>query len=329
MPKIKIHNRTSLNLNLSLSHLVPIHFQNNLKPQETWEIKVGSVCRFTFECRQDEFNNRFSTIKSAQTIGLITITGATIGLVAIPLTVLGLAPIVGPSTVLAHLATNSFIVSAATPQVLGLTSWLASTFAKKTVYTLATERGIKEDELEETLKISSMVIDSIKYLTLSKSLIDLNQFGKVKNQKDKMVLKNKEFGVMGIMSCGTGDFLEVGCNWLKNKLEGDENGWIENMNYRMIEERNEENPNPNPNQDESESEFEESWTLIEKTKPDSPMPSSETFFKYGLVRGVYIGFGDDYEFEWREKISDDGNGKGKGNLYGFELWDLKSGSVLG
>ncbi|KAH9811886.1 hypothetical protein DFH28DRAFT_425642 [Melampsora americana] len=331
MPKIKIHNKTSISLNLSLSHLlVPLHFQNELKPKETWEIEVGSVW-FNFECRPDRVTNRFSAMRSAQTIGLITLTGASIGLVAIPLTVIGLAPIAGPSTALAHLATNSLLTAGATPQVLGLTTWLASIFAKKTVYQLATERGIREDELEETVKRSSMIIDSLRYLSLSKSLIDLSKLGRIRKEEGKGILKSEEIGLMGIMSA---DFFEFGSKWLKDIVEGkSKNNLIDFIHQSMVEERNEEieivnQENQNQNQDEIQIDSEESWTLIEKIK-NHQHSSNVNQFEYGSVKGVYIGFGDDYEFEWREKIGgDEVNGTEMGNVHGFELWDLKLGSIL-
>lgn len=71
--------------------------------------------RFTFECRLDKTHNRYSHTKFTQTIGLITLTGASLALVAIPLTIASLAPISVPA---AHLITsNSLLAAGASSEV--------------------------------------------------------------------------------------------------------------------------------------------------------------------------------------------------------------------
>jgi hypothetical protein len=51
-------------------------------------------------------------------------------------------------------------------QVLTLTSWIATNLTRKTVYQIASEQGLKDEELEQTLQETSTLLDGIKYLCL-------------------------------------------------------------------------------------------------------------------------------------------------------------------
>ncbi|KAH9473606.1 hypothetical protein MJO29_000677 [Puccinia striiformis f. sp. tritici] len=166
MPTVKITNKTSRPINVALSIIVPIHFQNELLPTQTWETQVGSVW-FKFECREDDGSNRYSISQSAMTLGLFSLTGASIALVTFPLAITGLAPIAGSSCAfLTALAGKPLIVAAATPEVLTLTTWIATNLTRKTVYQIASEQGLKEEELEKTLQETSTLLEGIKYLCL-------------------------------------------------------------------------------------------------------------------------------------------------------------------
>ncbi|KAG0150957.1 hypothetical protein CROQUDRAFT_72470 [Cronartium quercuum f. sp. fusiforme G11] len=297
MPTIKIHNRTSMTLNLALSHLCPIHFKNSVKARDTWSVHVGSVW-FTFECRPDTVYNRYSASKSAQTIGLITLTGASIALVAVPLAISTLAPIAGPSTVMAHLATNSVLAAGASSEVLAVTTWFATTLAKKTIYQLATERGVKEDELEDTLKTSATVIDSLKYASLSSSLVKVSA-SLEDHTKNPSRGPTKEHPIAGLM---TGGLLDFGSKWLNRTFECQE--------MEMVI-TNEQIPDGFP-------ESGEGWTIIERAANKSNIQIGA----HTQVRGIFIGFGDEYEFEWREKLDE------ARKCIGVELWDLKLDLVL-
>lgn len=47
-----------------------------------------------------------------------------------------------------------------------LTTWIATNLTRKTVYQIASEKGLKEEELEQTLQETTTLLDGIKYLCL-------------------------------------------------------------------------------------------------------------------------------------------------------------------
>lgn len=73
--------------------------------------------RFTFECQIDNTLNRYSALRSAQMIGLVSLTGASIALVAIPLAISSLAPVLSSSALMAQIASHNLITAGASSEV--------------------------------------------------------------------------------------------------------------------------------------------------------------------------------------------------------------------
>ncbi|KAH9824047.1 hypothetical protein DFH28DRAFT_232990 [Melampsora americana] len=273
MPTLRIHNRTSATLNLALSHICPIHFKNSLKPAETWSLEVGSVW-FTFESRLDTNTNRYSIIQSAQTIGLVSLTGASLALVVIPLTLTGLAPLLGPTTLAAQVATHNLVAVGSSAEVLQVTTWVAAALANKTIHQLATNSELNEEELSTTLKTSRTMIDSVKYFALSNSLVKGSKnIASGHRDLSKKIPNNKGNALLGIVG---GGILNYGTKWLGQKTT--------------------------------------------ETPPVDQGAAPSTVSTQ--VRGIYIGFKDEYEFEWRDKLNE------AGQLVGFELRDIKLDQIV-
>lgn len=273
MPTLRIHNRTSTTLNVALSHICPIHFKNSLNPAETWSLEVGSVW-FTFESRLDTNTNRFSLIQSAQTIGLVSLTGASLALVVIPLTLTGLAPVLGPTTLVAQLASHNLLAAGSSAEVLQVTTWVAAALANKTIHQIATNRGLQEEELTTTLKTSWTMIESVKYFALSNSFVKGSQnIASGHRDLSKKLPNNKGNAILGIVG---GSILNYGTKWLS-----------------------------------------------QKTPENLPMDQSAAPSTVATqVHGIYIGFKDEYEFEWRDKLNE------TGQLVGFELRDVKLDRIV-
>ncbi|KAA1115037.1 hypothetical protein PGT21_030031 [Puccinia graminis f. sp. tritici] len=205
MPLVKITNKTPYPINVALSIIVPIHFYNGLLPQQTWETQVGSVW-FKFECREDDGSNRYSVSQSAMTLGLFSLTGASIAIVAVPLAITGLAPIAGSScTLLTALAGKPLIAAAATPEVLTLTTWIATNLTRKTVYQIASEQGLKEEELEKTLQETGTLLDGLKYLCLPNTTDPTKEEPpqapvNLPNTPDIQAVENSKKALLGLLS---------------------------------------------------------------------------------------------------------------------------------
>lgn len=292
MPIIRITNNTTQPLNLAVCFLLPVHFCNSLHPGQTWETDVGSIW-YKFECRRDKVGNRYSISKSAKTIGLVSLTGASIAAVAIPLTVT-LAPVVGVSSaVLTSLASQKFIIAAAAPEILTLTTWIATNLTKKTIYQLASDRGANADELEETLQTTTSVIDGVSYLCLSS--LSLNSKGKEShaNGKPSPVVKSMQDVLLGFAA--------------NSALNQGMRSWNDSFGAEG------DLGTTSSSTQENQGDVSEDWFLVERNNP----VSSDVF----QVCGVYLGFEEAYEFEWREV-----NRSGKQQV--LELWDLTNNHIL-
>ncbi|KAG0150720.1 hypothetical protein CROQUDRAFT_154013 [Cronartium quercuum f. sp. fusiforme G11] len=175
---------------------------------------------FTFEARVDTTQNRHSVTQSAQTIGLLSLTGASIALVAVPLTLTGIAPFLGPATMAAEMASHSLVVAGASSEFLQVTTWIAAALANKTIHQIAIDRGVKEDQLEETLKNSNTIISSLKYFAISKSLVHptKNIAASNRTEPSKQTSATKDHGRLSLLG---GGILNQGSKWWSQRFDSE------------------------------------------------------------------------------------------------------------
>lgn len=188
-------------------------------------------------------------------------------------------------------------------KVLAVTTWFATTLTKKTIYQLSIERGVNQEDLEKTLKTSSMIIDSIKYATVSNTFLKNAVEGTHTSGSSSTSVKSDR---QALISSITGGILKYGSQWITQTFNHQEIGKISSHDD---DEDDDEVPNLFLNSNEG-------WTIIDGS--NDPLITPSAVSHHHQVRGVYIGFDDGYEFEWRDAIDDQ-----TGRLVGVQLWDLK------
>lgn len=148
-----------------------------------------------------------------------------------------------------------------------------------------------------------MIIDSIKYATVSNTFLKNAVEGTHTSGSSSTSVKSDR---QALISSITGGILKYGSQWITQTFNHQEIGKISSHDN---DEDDDEVPNLFLNSNEG-------WTIIDGSNDPVITPSAVSH--HHQVRGVYIGFDDGYEFEWRDAIDDQ-----TGRLVGVQLWDLK------
>ncbi len=149
MPDVFILNDTPHTLNIALSQVAPLHFENAVAPGETFKTHAGSVW-FTVEWCIDnvpaaterskkaiKHSNRYSAVKSARTIAIVSAASLSLAALTVPLA-LNAAAAAGSATAAALLESGATLAAAGSTEAIAFggyvgTSILLSTRSGKVV----------------------------------------------------------------------------------------------------------------------------------------------------------------------------------------------------
>ena len=150
MPDVFILNDTPHTLNIALSQVAPLHFENAVAPGETFKTHTGSVW-FTVEWRVDnvpasvesskkaiKHSNRYSAAKSAKTIAVVSAAGLSLVALAGPLA-LNAAAVAGSASAAALLESSAILTAAGSAEAITFSGYAGTSAFFFTVSRTSTE----------------------------------------------------------------------------------------------------------------------------------------------------------------------------------------------
>ncbi|KAF8320605.1 uncharacterized protein EI90DRAFT_2606340 [Cantharellus anzutake] len=178
MPDVFIRNDTPHTLNIALSQIAPLHFENAVAPGETFKTHTGSVW-FTVEWRIDNVansvqsskkaiknSNRYSASKSAKTIAVVSAAGLSLVALAGPLA-LSAAAAAGSATAAALLQSSAVLAAAGSAEAIAFSTYAATTLTTSALHEIHRSTGTPSKETSEELQKK---MDSLSTVIAASSL---------------------------------------------------------------------------------------------------------------------------------------------------------------
>ncbi|KAI9632358.1 uncharacterized protein MKK02DRAFT_40660 [Dioszegia hungarica] len=157
MPSCRVVNKTGVPLNICLKQVAALHFENTVKPDQEVKFKPGRVW-FTFEAQVDDpsKDTRYSILKSAATIGLLSIAvgavAATAGAALLPASATAGA-VAGASATASYLSRAGWVAKTALVKNAGTIGKISSIAVPKAVEKISSEVGGLTSLQKEVLSI--------------------------------------------------------------------------------------------------------------------------------------------------------------------------------